>query len=102
MPPIEVGSAPRIGAVDTRLPTRVAETTPAHATPAVAKAQTTNTISAAPAVETSKALDPGAAPVDTDRVALIRKAVESGQYPVLPAKIADAMIAAGMLLRSAH
>ncbi|MYL97538.1 flagellar biosynthesis anti-sigma factor FlgM [Novosphingobium sp. FGD1] len=98
MPPIEVGSAPRIGAIDTRLP-RVADTNTVSAT---AKAQATNPVSAAPAVETINALDPGAAPIDTDRVALIRKAVESGTYPVVPAKIADAMIAAGMLLRSAH
>lgn len=40
-----------------------------------------------------------AAPVDTDRVAEIRKAVEQGTYPIIPAKIADAMIAAGYLLR---
>ncbi|HUD31217.1 MAG TPA: flagellar biosynthesis anti-sigma factor FlgM [Novosphingobium sp.] len=101
MPPIEVGSAPRIGAVDPRL-ARVADTNTVSTAAPVAKAQAANPVSAAPAVETSKALDPGAAPVDTDRVALIRKAVETGQYPVVPAKIADAMIAAGMLLRSAH
>ena len=29
-----------------------------------------------------------------------RKAVEEGKYPVTPAKIADAIIAAGVLLRS--
>ncbi|MCP5395392.1 MAG: flagellar biosynthesis anti-sigma factor FlgM [Sphingomonadaceae bacterium] len=40
-----------------------------------------------------------AAPVDTDRVSEIRKAVEQGTYPLTPAKIADAMIAAGYLLR---
>ncbi|BBC72177.1 conserved hypothetical protein [Altererythrobacter sp. B11] len=40
------------------------------------------------------------APVDHDRVAEIRKAVEQGKYPLVPAKIADAMIAAGYLLRS--
>ena len=40
------------------------------------------------------------APVDGDRVAEIRKAVEQGRYPVLPTRIADAMIAAGFLLRS--
>lgn len=39
------------------------------------------------------------APVDNDRVAEIRKAVEQGTYPITPAKIADAMIAAGYLLR---
>ncbi|WP_305095448.1 flagellar biosynthesis anti-sigma factor FlgM [Croceibacterium aestuarii] len=39
-------------------------------------------------------------PVDTGRVAEIRKAVEQGRYPVVPTKIADAMIAAGFLLRT--
>jgi|GEM_PF-5840716 negative regulator of flagellin synthesis FlgM len=38
-------------------------------------------------------------PVDQDRVTEIRRAIESGRYPVVPAKIADAMIAAGLLLR---
>lgn len=39
------------------------------------------------------------APVDHDRVAEIRKAVEQGNYPLLPTKVADAMIAAGYFLR---
>ena len=55
---------------------------------------------AAPKVETSEAVKAGAAPVDQERVNTIRHAVETGTYPVFPAKIADAMIAAGMLLRS--
>jgi negative regulator of flagellin synthesis FlgM len=50
-------------------------------------------------VALSDVLDPGEAPVDTDRVEMIKRAVETGQYPILPAKIADAMIAAGLLLR---
>lgn len=33
-------------------------------------------------------------PVDAERVAQIRKALTDGSYPLLPAKIADAMIAA--------
>jgi negative regulator of flagellin synthesis FlgM len=48
----------------------------------------------------SAAFDPGDAPVDVDRVAEIRKAVEQGHYPVIPARVADAMIAAGLLLRT--
>ncbi len=39
------------------------------------------------------------APVDTNRVQEIRKAVEEGRYPVIPTQVADAMIAAGYLLR---
>ncbi|MFC3175379.1 flagellar biosynthesis anti-sigma factor FlgM [Novosphingobium bradum] len=57
---------------------------------------------ATPAVtfQPSEALDPGQPPVDVERVAVIRKAIESGAYPVIPTKIADAMIAAGLLLRA--
>ncbi len=40
------------------------------------------------------------APVDRERVVEIRKAIEQGRYPVTPARIADAMIAAGYLLRT--
>ncbi len=47
----------------------------------------------------SEALNPGEAPIDAERVAVIRKAIATGTYPVVPAKIADAMIAAGLLLR---
>lgn len=49
----------------------------------------------------SEAFAAGQAPIDTDRVALIRKAVENGTYPVNPAKVADAIIAAKLLLRVA-
>jgi negative regulator of flagellin synthesis FlgM len=42
----------------------------------------------------------GEAPVDHERVAEIRKAIEQGHYPLKPVKIADAMIAAGYLLRT--
>lgn len=42
----------------------------------------------------------GNAPVDADRVDEIRKAVEQGSYPLVPAKIADAMIAASLILRN--
>jgi negative regulator of flagellin synthesis FlgM len=34
------------------------------------------------------------APVDASRVALIKDAVESGRYPLSPASVADALIAA--------
>lgn len=33
------------------------------------------------------------APVDTDRVATIRKAIADGRFPILPATIADRLIA---------
>jgi negative regulator of flagellin synthesis FlgM len=36
------------------------------------------------------------APVDKERVAEIRKALENDSYPLVPAEIADAIIAAGL------
>lgn len=58
-----------------------------------------------PAESTLVATDPQmkaglAAPIDTDRVSEIEKAVAEGRYPIIPTKIADAMIAAGFLLRT--
>lgn len=91
MPPIEVGAPRAIGAVSSEIARRAGEQT-STAAPA---AQTPASL-----VATSEALDPGEAPIDTDRVAQIRKAVESGEYPLVPARIADAMIAAGILLRT--
>ena len=40
----------------------------------------------------------GEPPVDTDRVAEIRDALKQGKYPINPAEIADAMIAAKLRL----
>lgn len=88
MPPIEMGPARPIGAVDVRIARQ------AGGFRETAKSAGEQ----APTVALSDAVDPGEAPVDTDRVQTIKKAVETGQYPVLPVKIADAMIAAGYLL----
>jgi negative regulator of flagellin synthesis FlgM len=46
------------------------------------------------------ALDAGSPPIDAERVAAIRRAIARGAYPIVPARIGDAMIAAGILLRS--
>ena len=54
-----------------------------------------------PEVATSLSINAGTAPVDQDRVAQIRDAVQSGNYPMIPTKIGDALIAAGVLLRKA-
>lgn len=50
-------------------------------------------------VVSTTAMSAGQPPVDTDRVASIRKAIKDGNYPIIPTKISDAMIAAGMMLR---
>ncbi|ARU15942.1 flagellar biosynthesis anti-sigma factor FlgM [Croceicoccus marinus] len=65
-----------------------------------APARAASTAAAAGGLALSDALDPGAPPVDAQRVAEIRKAIEQGTYPLVPHRIADAMIAAGMFLRT--
>ncbi|MEP3049915.1 MAG: flagellar biosynthesis anti-sigma factor FlgM [Erythrobacter sp.] len=45
-------------------------------------------------VEISQSAAANAAPVDNERVSEIRQALKDGSYPLVPAKIADAMIAA--------
>jgi negative regulator of flagellin synthesis FlgM len=51
-------------------------------------------------VELSGASDPGPPPIDHERVAMIREAIEQGRYPVIPLRVADALIASGLLLRT--
>ncbi len=51
-------------------------------------------------VSLGNGLEAKAPPVDVERVEKIRQAIEAGTYPLLPAKIADAMIAAGIILRN--
>ncbi|MEM6858503.1 MAG: flagellar biosynthesis anti-sigma factor FlgM [Pseudomonadota bacterium] len=46
------------------------------------------------AIEVAGATDPNSPPLDTDRVKKIRKALQDGTYPLVPTKIADAIIAA--------
>lgn len=49
-------------------------------------------------VEASVSITTEVAPVNNERVAEIRAAIKSGNYPLMPAQIADAMIAAPFLL----
>lgn len=51
-----------------------------------------------PAVRIETAALASAPPVDGERVAQIRSAIAEGSYPLVPARIADAMIAAGLML----
>ena len=50
------------------------------------------------AVQTGSRAEAGNAPVDSKRVAEIREAIREGQYPITPAKISDALIAARIML----
>ena len=87
---IELGPARPVGAIDVKIARQ--------ASGQVNRDEPHEEISAS--VVMSEALDPGAPPVDVERVDLIRKAIEAGDYPLVPTKIADAMIAAGILLRN--
>lgn len=60
-----------------------------------AKAET-----AAPSVEIDTTLGAAEPPVEQGRIDEIRKAIEQGRYPVIPMRVADALIASGLLLRS--
>ncbi|MFN4112574.1 MAG: flagellar biosynthesis anti-sigma factor FlgM [Sphingomonadaceae bacterium] len=52
-------------------------------------------------VEVLVGADARTPPVDQDRVAEIRAALRDGSYPLVPARIADAMIAARLALGGA-
>jgi len=90
MPPIEVGPLRAVSAIESRLARKSGDSSGHSAK--VDKSE--------PAVVQSEALDPGDMPIDIERVEMIRRAVEQGTYPVIPARVADAVIAAGILLRS--
>lgn len=49
-------------------------------------------------VDTGTQLSNAEPPIDVERVQEIRKALQTDSYPILPTKIADAMIAARLML----
>lgn len=97
MPPIEIGPTGPVGRVEpgslNPRTVRIASGVPARQASAD-KAEAMHV--------RSETLDPGEAPVDAERIALIRKAIEQGRYPIVPTKVADGIIAAGILLRTAQ
>jgi len=81
-----------VGAVEARIP---------RSTGGAPSARSTKADKSSAEVVRSEALDPGETPpINAERVNIIRHAIETDTYPVLPLKIADAMIAAGLLLRT--
>lgn len=92
MPSIELGSTCPVGAIDVRLARQ----------PQASNSVPVRNNKPAPAVASSTPFDAGDTPVDGERVAVIRRAVESGNYPLIPTRVSDAMIAAGLLLRSSR
>lgn len=100
MPPIEIGASRPVGPVQVNT-AKTARNTAAGTTQGAESAENVQTSGAQ--VERSSALDGGSsAPVDAQRVQVIRRAIETNSYPVIPTRIADAMIAAGMLLRTSQ
>lgn len=98
MSPIEIGAPRSVGPVQVK----TATTAKSALAPVDTQSPAVTNAGAAAQIQRSSALDAGsAAPVDVERVKDIRQAIETGNYPLVPAKIADAMIAAGMLLRTA-
>ena len=95
MPPIEFGQGlPRLAKPVGAVRTNASKPSTAVASAVAPAASSTPTA----AVQTSPALDPGKPPVDENRVSVIRNAIQRGTYPLLPTKVADAMIAAGLML----
>jgi negative regulator of flagellin synthesis FlgM len=96
MPPIETRLTSPVGRIEAvSLNVRAARVGGSSDKPA--KAETTD----ADVVVLGDMLDPGEIPVNADRVAEIRKALEQGTYPIVPTTVADAIIAAGLILRTA-
>lgn len=94
MPSVELSKLPGVGAsrpvtASDRVQIEARGAISAPASPAAA-APPVSGIS----LEVTAASAAATPPVDAERVAQIRRALSDGSYPLLPAKIADAMIAA--------
>ena len=90
MPSVELSklsgvAAPRAVTASERAQIEARAPTPAPASPAAASGIS---------LEVSAASAAAAPPVNAERVAEIRNALRDGSYPLVPAKIVDAMIAA--------
>ena len=90
MPPIELNPVRAIRAADPRQPRSESERG------VVRGVGTPDQTS----VQLDPALSAGQPPINQERVAEIRKAIEQGRYPMTPMRVADAMIAAGFLWRA--
>lgn len=90
MPPIDLPPLRPVASIDPRQPRPLAER----------KAPASTVAADAPSVEVETPLAGGQPPVDQARVNEIRKAIEADRYPVIPMRVADALIASGLLLRS--
>lgn len=95
MPPIDTRLTSPIARVEAASLNVRATRTNGGPSDAPVKAETAD-----PTVVLGDTLDPGETPINGDRVTQIRKALEQGTYPILPTSVADAIIAAGLILRT--
>ena len=66
-------------------------------TPSNAVSREAGSAAAEPAIAAVAREMAAAPPVDLERVAQIKRALEEGRFPIVPAKIADRLIAASMI-----
>ena len=101
MSSFEIGAPRPVGAVQPQAVQPASPNAAIACTPAIppAPAPAIAQVSAAAQVQTSLTISAGTIPVDQTRVDQIRKAVQSGNYPLIPANIGDAMVAAGLMLQ---
>jgi negative regulator of flagellin synthesis FlgM len=90
MPSVELSKLPSVSAARALSASDRAQI---EARPRAATAGSTGSTSGI-SVEVTGASDGASPPVDAERVAQIRAALRDGSYPLVPAKIVDAMIAA--------
>lgn len=99
MSSFEIGASRPVGAVQVNNMVGAATPSPASTTDTSGGS---TPVSGTGDVQTSLSTTAGSVPVDQTRVQQIRDAVNKGDYPLIPTKIGDAMIAAGMMLRKAR
>ncbi|AKQ41477.1 hypothetical protein CP97_04680 [Aurantiacibacter atlanticus] len=66
--------------------------------PAVDAERANGAVDGGVTVQTGAKVSAGAAPVDAERVQEIRQALREGNYPLVPSRISDAIIAARHML----
>jgi negative regulator of flagellin synthesis FlgM len=100
MSSFEIGASSSVSAVQSSSVQQSTAGTPANTGGSTASNATVTTDTKTTSdVQTTVSTSAGTVPVDQDRVDQIRQAVENGTYPLVPTKIGDAMIAAGVMLR---
>ncbi|MEE4540149.1 MAG: flagellar biosynthesis anti-sigma factor FlgM [Erythrobacter sp.] len=91
MPSIEIGKTEALSAL--RAPVESDRAAPRGASDNAPRSPGSATTTGI-ALEVDTGFDASSPPLDADRVAEIRKALKDGRYPLVPAEIVDAMIAA--------